>query len=40
MYEITSGFFARPETKSMLIDSGEMFIQLFIELTFLFLVIS
>jgi uncharacterized membrane protein YraQ (UPF0718 family) len=40
MYEIITGFFAHPETKSMLIDSGQMFIQLFVELTFLFLAIS
>jgi uncharacterized membrane protein YraQ (UPF0718 family) len=40
MNEIITTFFSDPETKSMLIDSGQMFMQLFVELTLLFLVIS
>ncbi len=40
MYEYLKGLITEPETQSMLISSVEMFIQLFIELTFLFIVIS
>lgn len=40
MFDFISGFFEKPETQVMLMDSAEMFIQLFLELSFLFLIIS
>ncbi len=40
MYEYLKGLITNPETQSMLISSAEMFIQLFIELTLLFIIIS
>lgn len=40
MYELIYTFLQDPETKRMLAESAEMFIQLFTELTVLFLIIS
>ncbi|MEH6651005.1 MAG: permease [Motiliproteus sp.] len=40
MFESLTAYVMRPETQSMLADSAEMFVQLFVELTLLFLVIS
>ncbi|MCZ4279968.1 permease [Kiloniella laminariae] len=40
MYDDLEGLLASPETQTMLMDSAEMFVILFGELTFLFIVIS
>jgi len=40
MYQEIKDFFTRPETQIMMMDSLEMFVQLFLELTLLFIAIS
>ena len=40
MYQVTKDFLTKPETQLMMMDSLEMFVQLFLELTLLFIAIS
>ncbi len=40
MYEYLKSLITNPDTQLMLINSADMFLKLFIELTFLFIIIS